>query len=107
MAFLNEDWIDGGMSSMFSDCQAKSIDILNSVPVIAIFTKFEWRVTKAYGHLRDEKMSMGQAKKAARSKAFADFDEIRQERFANVRHSPATWVYLQGILHSYIIYNKN
>lgn len=77
------------------------------VPVIAIFTKFEWRITKAYDQLRDAGYTISLAKKEARRKAFSDFAKIQQERFAYVRNSPAAYVFLQGWLHCIHHTNKS
>ncbi|KIK55636.1 hypothetical protein GYMLUDRAFT_248456 [Collybiopsis luxurians FD-317 M1] len=65
------------------------------VPVIAVFTKFEWRVTKAFGQLRDDGKSIAQARKEAPAKARQDFEVIQNERFINVSHKPAYYVYLK------------
>ncbi|KAF5357566.1 hypothetical protein D9757_013014 [Collybiopsis confluens] len=66
------------------------------VPVIAIFTKFEWRITKAYDQLRDDGKNIVQSRREAPAKALIDFGEIQNQRFANVPNPPAAYVFLQG-----------
>ncbi|KAF5364553.1 hypothetical protein D9757_011800 [Collybiopsis confluens] len=65
------------------------------VPVIAIFTKFEWRITKAYDQLRDDGKNIVQSRREAPAKALIDFGEIQNQRFANVPNPPAAYVFLQ------------
>ncbi|KIK55634.1 hypothetical protein GYMLUDRAFT_248453 [Collybiopsis luxurians FD-317 M1] len=65
------------------------------VPVIAVFTKFEWRVTKAFGQLRDDGKPLKQAREEAQVKALMDFVGIQRQRFANVKYPPAQFAYLR------------
>lgn len=65
------------------------------VPVIAIFTKFEWRITKAFAELREQGVTLRAAKAQAREKAMADFDLILQERKEIRIHPPSGIVFLQ------------
>ncbi|KIK55646.1 hypothetical protein GYMLUDRAFT_1017494 [Collybiopsis luxurians FD-317 M1] len=65
------------------------------VPVIAVFTKFEWRITKAFSQLREEGKPVAQARREAVVKAMADFNNIQRQRFANMRYLPAYCVYLR------------
>ncbi|KAF5353015.1 hypothetical protein D9757_012727 [Collybiopsis confluens] len=65
------------------------------VPVIAIFTKFEWRITKAYDQLRDDGRDVVQSRIEAPAKALTDFGEILKRRFSSVPNPPAAYVFLQ------------
>ncbi|KAL0568584.1 hypothetical protein V5O48_013402 [Marasmius crinis-equi] len=67
------------------------------VPVVAIFTKFEARINKAFGALRDEGDGPRQARRRAPAKARADFQQhVLDKRIPQMRYKPATYVYLQG-----------
>jgi hypothetical protein len=65
------------------------------VPVVAIFTKFEWRITKAFGELRDAGYSLKEAKAEAEPKARVDFEKILDLNREYMKHPPAALVYLQ------------
>ncbi|ESK85293.1 kinase-likeprotein [Moniliophthora roreri MCA 2997] len=67
------------------------------VPVIAVFTKFEARVTKAFSQLRDNGMSVREARRHAPEKARQDFEELFSERKLQMRYPPAAYVYLQNV----------
>ncbi|KAK1230759.1 hypothetical protein PQX77_006136, partial [Marasmius sp. AFHP31] len=61
------------------------------VPVVAIFTKFEARVTKALGMLREYGAGIREARKSAPKKARSDFEEhVLNPRKAQMKHKPAT-----------------
>ncbi|KAF9059037.1 hypothetical protein BDP27DRAFT_1431904 [Rhodocollybia butyracea] len=69
------------------------------VPVIAIFTKFEWRVTKAYDILRDSGKDHSEAKKGALQLARNEFEEtvVRQRFHDGLSHKPIQYIYLQDM----------
>ncbi|KAL0068292.1 hypothetical protein AAF712_004679 [Marasmius tenuissimus] len=66
------------------------------VPVVAIFTKFEARVTKALGSLRDNGVGIREARRRAPEKAQSDFkQDVLDEREARMKHKPSAHVFLQ------------
>ncbi|KAF9059038.1 hypothetical protein BDP27DRAFT_1453539 [Rhodocollybia butyracea] len=71
----------------------------HGVPVIAIFTKFEWRETKAYDILRDSGKEHGEAKQRALQLARDEFEEtVVQQRFHDgLSHKPIEYIYLQNM----------
>ncbi|KAK7460653.1 hypothetical protein VKT23_009369 [Stygiomarasmius scandens] len=70
---------------------------LEGVPIVAIFTKFEGRINKAFSALKEEGLPLRQAKLGAKSKAVADFRHVIADRkLGSFRHPPGAHVFLQG-----------
>ncbi|KAF8874136.1 hypothetical protein BD779DRAFT_262856 [Infundibulicybe gibba] len=65
------------------------------VPVIAIFTKCEWRKTRAFSELRRQGATVFAAKKQAAVKAFEEIREIVTLGFKDIKCPPAGYVCLQ------------
>ncbi|KAF9059039.1 hypothetical protein BDP27DRAFT_527863 [Rhodocollybia butyracea] len=68
------------------------------VAIIAIFTKFEWRITKAYDILRQAGIGHTEAKKEAPQLARDDMQKIVQQRFHDgLSHRPIEYIFLQDM----------
>ncbi|KAF9059042.1 hypothetical protein BDP27DRAFT_1431908 [Rhodocollybia butyracea] len=69
----------------------------HGVPVIAIFTKFEWRETKAYDISLASGKRRSEAKQGALQLARDEFEEtVVQQRFHDgLSHKPIKYIYLQ------------
>ncbi|KAK7046006.1 hypothetical protein VNI00_007001 [Paramarasmius palmivorus] len=67
----------------------------DGVPVIAIFTKFESRINKAYSKLRDEGLSLREARRQAEQRAKYEWEILLTERRQRMKYPPAACVYLQ------------
>jgi len=77
------------------------------VPVIAIFTKFEWQVKKQFGELAGQKISREEKKKQAYEKACQYFEDelVSLVQHPAVAHPPACCVRLQSMF-SPILWNS-
>jgi hypothetical protein len=65
------------------------------VPVIAVFTKYDALVIKAYGSLKQAGYTPEDAKDQAQSKAKDDFNRIVRE-LSGKRHPPRSYIHLTG-----------
>ncbi|KAK7460651.1 hypothetical protein VKT23_009367 [Stygiomarasmius scandens] len=71
---------------------------LKGIPIVAIFTKFEGRINKAFSALKEEGLPLRQAKLGAKSKAVADFRHVIADRkLGSFRHPPGAHVFLQEL----------
>ena len=68
------------------------------MPVIAIFTKFEWQVKTQFGKLTGQKMNRDEKKKLAYEKACQYFEDelVSLVQHPAVAHPPACYVRLQS-----------
>ncbi|KAF8874138.1 hypothetical protein BD779DRAFT_1542881 [Infundibulicybe gibba] len=66
----------------------------HDVPVVAIFTKCEWRVAKAFASLRSQGLHIPRAQKEAPDIAMKDIEKIVENRFAATKYRPAGFVRL-------------
>ena len=83
-------------------CQWLSIFSLSEsfliVPIVAIFTKFEWQITRAFTALREEGMGRSQARENALIRARVDFERnvLHDRRLDLMRNPPTAHVELMG-----------
>lgn len=72
--------------------------MLLTVPVIAIFTKFDGLVNKAYGVLKRKGLTRSAAKIQALGHAIVDFENIYLGGIYDYRYPPKSHLYLEGKL---------
>ncbi|THU85020.1 hypothetical protein K435DRAFT_395143 [Dendrothele bispora CBS 962.96] len=67
------------------------LEELRGIPIVAIFTKFEWQITRAFTALREEGQRRSQAKENALSKAYEDFEHnVLNDRKLDLMRNPPT-----------------
>jgi hypothetical protein len=66
------------------------------VPVIAVFTKYDALVDKAYGDLKEAGHTESDARIQSEVKAKDDFNRIVRE-FSGTQHPPRSSIHLRGI----------
>ncbi|KAJ8503153.1 hypothetical protein ONZ45_g11110 [Pleurotus djamor] len=80
-----------GETSFFEECRK------SHVPVVAIFTKFDFRHHEAIAALLDEGLSRPEARRAAPERAKTDFEKIYMDRLYSRAHPPSSHVFLYGM----------
>jgi hypothetical protein len=84
-------------------------DGFNSVPVIAVFTKFDALWDDAYGQLKESGLTRMECQRMAPEKAKEIFTSMKiWDRLRETQYPPKHWVYLAGMLTLHfmcIVYN--